>query len=80
MVDVTFVRPRFTEGDAARIAAERYGFEGTASALPSERDQNFLLTTTDGRRFVVKIAKTTEDPGVVDLQNQALLQDRKSVV
>jgi 4-aminobutyrate aminotransferase-like enzyme/Ser/Thr protein kinase RdoA (MazF antagonist) len=73
MVDVTFVRPRFTEGDAARIAAERYGFEGTASALPSERDQNFLLTTTDGRRFVVKIANTTEDPGVVDLQNQALL-------
>ena len=74
MVDVTFVRPRFDEHDAARIVHTHYGLDATASGLPSERDLNFLITGSDGQRFVLKIANTTEDQGVIDLQNQALLQ------
>lgn len=73
MVDVTFVRPAFTAGDAERIARDQYGVVASASPLPSERDQNYLLNAADGRRFVLKIATTTEDLGVLDLQNQALL-------
>ncbi len=73
MVDVTFVRPSFAPADAARIARDRFGIEGSASELPSERDQNFLIQGTGGRRRVLKIATTTEDRGVLDLQNQALL-------
>ncbi len=72
-MDITFARPRFTEDAAVRIAWERFGIEAGAAALPSERDQNYLLTTSDGRRFVLKIANTTEDPAVLDLQDRALV-------
>ena len=64
--------PRFEAVDALGVAAEQYGIEGTAVMLPSERDQNFKLTTRDGRHFVVKIANLEEDPSVLDFQHQAI--------
>jgi 4-aminobutyrate aminotransferase-like enzyme/Ser/Thr protein kinase RdoA (MazF antagonist) len=73
MVDITFVRSRFTEHDAARMAREHFAIDGTARSLPSERDQNFRIDAADGRRFVLKIANATEDPAVLDLQTQALV-------
>src|SRR5438552_249593 len=36
--------PRLMPDDAASIAADLYGLEVNAASLPSERDQNFLLT------------------------------------
>ncbi len=44
----------------------------TGNPLPSERDQNFALRTSDGQRFVLKIAKSDEDRAVLELQNAAL--------
>jgi hypothetical protein len=38
--------PRFDLTDAVRFVRELYVLEATAEPLPSERDQNFLLTTT----------------------------------
>jgi 4-aminobutyrate aminotransferase-like enzyme/Ser/Thr protein kinase RdoA (MazF antagonist) len=73
MVDITFIRPRFTDDDAARIARERYGVDGVATGLPSERDQNFRVDARNGSRYVLKIANATEDPAVLDLQNRALV-------
>ncbi len=73
MVDITFIRPRFTDDDAARIARERYGVDGVATELPSERDQNFRVDARNGSRYVLKIANATEDPAVLDLQNRALV-------
>jgi 4-aminobutyrate aminotransferase-like enzyme/Ser/Thr protein kinase RdoA (MazF antagonist) len=63
--------PRFTEADSARIALETYGITATAEALPSERDQNFALQADHGR-FVLKLANSTEDEQVLDLQNHAI--------
>jgi Ser/Thr protein kinase RdoA (MazF antagonist) len=40
--------------------------------LPSERDQNFLLETRAGQRFVLKIANATESPALLEAQNAAL--------
>jgi hypothetical protein len=54
--------PRISLDDAVEFAAELYGLRVSASALPSERDQNFRLRTDSGRQFVLKIAnagKTT---------------------
>jgi len=69
---ITFDLPSFT-GDQAVAAAERlYGLSAVAETLPSERDQNFLLRGTDGKRFVFKISNATEDTQALDLQNQAL--------
>jgi Ser/Thr protein kinase RdoA (MazF antagonist) len=42
------------------------------SALPSERDQNFLLETRSGERFVLKIANALEDPAFLEAQHQVL--------
>jgi hypothetical protein len=64
--------PRFSAGDAVRIAHEHYGLVVTASELVSERDRNFRLRASDGREFVLKIASGAEDRVVTDFQVQAL--------
>jgi 4-aminobutyrate aminotransferase-like enzyme/Ser/Thr protein kinase RdoA (MazF antagonist) len=65
--------PRFDLTDAVRFVRELYVLEATAEPLPSERDQNFLLTTTTGERFVLKIANATEHRAILDAQNAALI-------
>ena len=37
--------PRLSAADAGRLARELYGLDAIAAPLPSERDQNFLLTS-----------------------------------
>jgi len=71
MTEVTDA-PSFAPGQAVRMAADLYGFGAAAGPLPSERDQNFLLTLSDGRRFVLKIANAAEDRAALDLQNRAM--------
>ena len=64
--------PAFDIAGAARLARELYGREGPARALPSERDQNFLIETADGERIVLKIANAGEDAAMLDAQQRAL--------
>jgi Ser/Thr protein kinase RdoA (MazF antagonist) len=44
----------------------------TAERLPSERDQNFLLTDDSGQQFVLKIANTAESRSFLEAQNAVL--------
>lgn len=64
-------RPCFSPDQARAIAAERWGLAATASPLPSERDQNFLLDAAGGR-FVLKISNGSEDRDLLDAQNRAM--------
>ena len=64
--------PRFSAGQAVRFARDLYGLEVSAAPLPSERDQNFLLTAASGARFVLKIANATEAPANLEAQNAAM--------
>jgi Ser/Thr protein kinase RdoA (MazF antagonist) len=71
--------PRLSAADAGRLARELYGLDASAVPLPSERDQNFLLTVTtsaaagkDEGRYVLKIANATEDRGMLEAQNAAM--------
>ena len=64
--------PRFDLAGAARLAREMYGLDASASALPSERDQNFRLTTTAGGRYVLKIANAAEPRAMLEAQNAAM--------
>src|SRR5258705_13912310 len=48
--------PCFEVARVEALARELLGHPVTASALPSERDQNFLLTVAGGPRLVLKIA------------------------
>ena len=54
------------------MAREIYGVYATASALPSERDQNFLLCDQSGEKFVLKIANALEDRALLEAQQQAM--------
>lgn len=44
----------------------------TAPRLPSERDQNFLVTDDSGQQFVLKIANTSESRVFLEAQNAIL--------
>ncbi|MBW1697181.1 MAG: aminotransferase class III-fold pyridoxal phosphate-dependent enzyme [Deltaproteobacteria bacterium] len=65
--------PGFTEHDAVRIGRRLYGLKACAKELPSERDQNFLLTTETGKAYVLKIANAMERYEILDLQNRAMM-------
>ena len=64
--------PRFDLAGAARLARELYGLDAAASTLPSERDQNFLLTTAAGDRYVLKVANAAEQRAMLEAQNAAM--------
>jgi 4-aminobutyrate aminotransferase-like enzyme/Ser/Thr protein kinase RdoA (MazF antagonist) len=71
--------PAFSLDDASGICRSVYGLRATASALPSERDQNFLLRTGAGDRFVLKFANATEELALLEAQNQAMERLAKRV-
>jgi Ser/Thr protein kinase RdoA (MazF antagonist) len=54
---------------AQAIAEKHFGIQASARELPSERDQNFLLTARDGEKFVLKIANVHEKVAVLEAQN-----------
>jgi Ser/Thr protein kinase RdoA (MazF antagonist) len=64
--------PRFDVETAAKIAAEFFGIRGHAQLLPSERDQNFLVTDGAGEKFVLKIANALESRAFLEAQNAVL--------
>ena len=70
-MDVLQHAPALTPAEAADVARRIFGVAAEASALPSERDQNFLLRTRAGR-FVLKIANSTDDIELLEAQNAAL--------
>ncbi|MFY9577985.1 MAG: phosphotransferase, partial [Gaiellaceae bacterium] len=64
--------PCFRNDDVARIAAELFGLEGTATNLGSERDQTFLVAGPAGEG-VVKLSNLGEDPATLDLETETIL-------
>jgi len=64
--------PAVTAAEALAFAAREYGVAGSAAALPSERDQNFLTTGADDGKFVLKIANAGDSPELLDFQNRAM--------
>ena len=70
--------PAFDPQAAECLARELFGFEATASLLPGERDQNFLLRDRSGTARVLKVANASEAAESVAVQ--AALADRVRVV
>jgi Ser/Thr protein kinase RdoA (MazF antagonist) len=64
--------PTFTAQQAEGIAQQQYDLISVAQELPSERDQNFLLTTPTGDKFILKIANATEKLSLLVAQNEAM--------
>lgn len=66
-------QPKISETAAKRLLASEFGLEGELLPLVSERDQNFRVSTADGRQFVFKIANCAESSVTTDFQIKALL-------
>jgi Ser/Thr protein kinase RdoA (MazF antagonist) len=65
-------RPNFSEEKVQEIVKKLYGVDGIARELPSERDQNFHLRSSNGDDFTFKIASALEKREILDFQNQAM--------
>ncbi len=75
---VVLLPPNIETDRVAAAVSEQFGLSGQYKQLVSERDQNFRLQTTDGRRFVVKVTGIAEDPVVTDFQIKALVHLQES--
>jgi Ser/Thr protein kinase RdoA (MazF antagonist) len=64
--------PDFNVASAEAIAEELFGIRGRAQSLPSERDQNFLVTDSAGEKFVLKIANGLESRAFLEAENAVL--------
>ena len=64
--------PSFSADDVARIAAERFGVDGTVTDLGSERDQTFLVQG-QAASGVLKISNLGESAATLDLEAEAIL-------
>jgi len=64
--------PTFDLAQATTVARNLYNIAAVAKHLPSERDQNFLLTTHSGDRFVLKIANSHEQRILLEAQNAVM--------
>jgi 4-aminobutyrate aminotransferase-like enzyme/Ser/Thr protein kinase RdoA (MazF antagonist) len=64
--------PRFDLPRVEALTRLLLGHPATASALPSERDQNFLLTVDGEPRLVLKIANAGEDRAFLAAEQRAM--------
>jgi len=65
--------PEVSGAEAIHAAAELFGLSvAAAERLPGERDRNFLLTTTDDIRFVMKVVHPQEEAAVSHFQARLL--------
>ncbi len=73
-LDVTRLTPSppVTAAEGAGAVAACVGLSGELARLPGEADDNFLLQTADGHRYVVKFAHLRADPAVVSVQVRVL--------
>lgn len=71
-MDVLQHAPALTAAEAAELGRRLFGIEADVTPLPSERDQNFVLRTDAGDRFVLRVANSTDDRALLEAQNAAL--------
>lgn len=60
--------PGLAPEEAAAWVRDAYGISGSATGLPSERDQNFLIQA-GGDRWVLKVSQRGEDVRLLEAQN-----------
>ncbi|NRF67529.1 phosphotransferase [Aquincola sp. S2] len=64
--------PDLAPAEVRALVDRLYGVDGSVQSLAGERDQNCLVETADGSRFVLKISNPSEPAAVVDFQIAAL--------
>ena len=64
--------PALAPEEVQALARRLYGIDGSVQPLAGERDQNCLVETPEGVRYVLKISNASEPISVVDFQIAAL--------
>ena len=64
--------PDLAPAEVRALVRRLYGIDGSVQSLAGERDQNCLVETADGSRYVLKISNPSEPASVVDFQIAAL--------
>ncbi len=72
MIPEARVAQQVTESEATRLARQIFSLDASAKSLPGEYDDNFHLTSVDGREFVLKIMHPSREQSFVEMQCQAL--------
>jgi len=74
MAEGSSTRPRLTPEEALTVVRERFALPvDRAEPLPSDRDQNFLISElSSDRKYVLKLAHAGEHREVLDFQNRIL--------
>ena len=65
-------RPQLTRHEAEQLGRAHYQLRATATLLPSERDQNFLLRTDTDDKFVLKLSNATEKRQMIEMEDAAM--------
>ncbi|GAA1592685.1 aminotransferase class III-fold pyridoxal phosphate-dependent enzyme [Kribbella sancticallisti] len=64
--------PEVDLATAAEFLRSQYGVDAELQLLRSERDLNFLATTAEGRRLVLKVSNSGDDPGQIAMESAAM--------
>jgi 4-aminobutyrate aminotransferase-like enzyme/Ser/Thr protein kinase RdoA (MazF antagonist) len=64
--------PGIDAEEAVRILRTHFGTDASVRPLRSERDRNFLAVTADGRRLILKVSNSADDPAVIAMENAAM--------
>jgi 4-aminobutyrate aminotransferase-like enzyme/Ser/Thr protein kinase RdoA (MazF antagonist) len=70
-------RPEVAPDLAAALLADVYGITGELTELHGERDLNFRVDATDGRRYVLKVHHPEDSGEVVEMRTLALAHVRR---
>ncbi len=57
---------------AETIARDHYGLEGSVTPLPGEFDKNYLETTVDGHKSILKIMREGCSQAFIEMQIKAV--------
>lgn len=74
---IKMMPPALDVDDVARLLRQHYGISGELRPLVSERDQNFRVSESNGKRYVLKVANAAEDPLVTRFQIDTLMHIEK---
>jgi len=72
MIPEARVAQPVTESEAVRLAREMFSLDVSAKSLPGEYDDNFHLSSVEGREFVLKVMHPAREQSFVEMQCLAL--------
>lgn len=67
------VTPKFSDTQLLQLLADNYQLSGTLKPLAGYCDQNLLLTTVTGDKYIVKVANSAESSLTLTMQNAAMV-------